>query len=110
MKEGDKIFIKTCGNAARCRGSRIIDTVITKVGRKYFFVKDLPRIKFSIDTMREVTDYCVDYVAYISKEKILEEIELSSLNAKIKEFFIYNAKKLTLDQLRQIDEIITQKI
>ena len=109
MEVGQNIFIKTVGNCARNVGSKIIDTTITKVGRKYFEVEALPRTKFKIETMREVTNYSVNYIAYESLVAIEEEMESIALNNEIRNAFNGYGKPIyTLDQLRRIKAVLRE--
>jgi len=108
MKVGQNIFIKTQGNAARYGGSEIIETTVTKLGRKYFEVDALPRTKFEIETMRE-TDYSTDYIAYESKVVIEEELEKIALETEIRKAFDrYGKTPYTVDQLRRINAVLRE--
>lgn len=109
MKVGQNIFIKTQGNAARYSGSKIIETKLVKLGRKYFEVEALPRTKFEIETMQEKTDYSCDYIAYESKVAIEEEIEKAELEIDIRKIFgRYGKTSCTLDQLRRINNVLRE--
>jgi hypothetical protein len=107
MEVGQNIFIKTVGNRARHGGSKIIDTTITKLGRKYFQVEALPRTKFEIETMQEVTNYSVDHIAYESRVAIEEELEKTALTDEIRNAFKFYGKPVhTLEQLRKIKAVL----
>lgn len=109
MEIGQKIFLKTQNNKARYTGSQIIDTEVTKVGRKYFWVEELPRTKFSKESMEEVTDYCASYKAYVSRVAIEEELEKTALEQKIRTAIgNFGRTRITLYQLRRIDAVLSE--
>lgn len=75
VQEGQKFYVKLTGNAARYDKDGGFDTVVSKVGRKYFtlsvedkswFERD---IKFSVEDLCQVTNTCTDYVLYSSREE-----------------------------------------
>lgn len=107
MEVGQQIFLKTQNNRARYTGSQITETTVTKVGRKYFWVEELPRTKFYKESMEEVTDYCVDYKAYIDKVAIEDELEKTALEQKIRTSIgNFGRTEITLEQLRKIDAVL----
>jgi len=109
MKVGENIFIKTTGNAARYGGSKIIDATVSKVGRKYFEVRELPRVRFFLDTLREDTNYSTRYLVYHSKEAIREEAEIKQLREKMHKVFSgWNTNGLKIEHYRKIDEIVRE--
>lgn len=109
MKIGQEIFIETTGNAARDVGSRIIETTISKVGRKYFEVEKIQRVRFFIDTMRQDTNYSQSYIAYNTRLEIEEKNELCKLKEKLRKCFDgWGNKKLTLDQYRRVSNIVDE--
>jgi len=109
MKVGENIFIKTTGNAARYGGSKIIDTTVSKVGRKYFEVEALPSVRFHISNLVQDTNYSTSYKVYHSREAIEEETELIELRDKMRKTFDHwNGTPLTLDQYRRIDKIVSE--
>jgi len=109
MEIGKKIFIETTGNAARNVGSRIIETKITKVGRKYFEVEELNGVRFFIDTMEQDTNYSRSYIAYNTRQEIEDKNELNELKDKLRKCFdIWGNTNLTLDQYRRISNIVDE--
>lgn len=104
MKAGQTIFLKP--KKDRYTGSQIIETTVTKVGRKYFWVDKLPRTKFSIEHMNEVTDYMPDYKPYLTKIEIEEEKEVISLERIISHSFRAGRTKYTINQLRRVYGIL----
>ena len=116
MKVGDKVYLLPSGNATRhikdSLVNHIIETEIVSIGRKYVTVSFWNGMKFKLDeTCRggyaEKTEYSCDYYMYESKQEILDMLETNELNSKIKSYFsIDTRKKLSLEQLRKIIEII----
>jgi len=110
IKVGQKVYIKTYGNARRRLGDKILDDVITKVGRKYFEVENLFRIRFFIKTMlNDGNGYACDYHCYLNRKEIEDEQEYSKLGSKFRDIFQHSKLPLTLSQLREIDAITKQK-
>jgi hypothetical protein len=109
MEIGQDIFIKTQGNAARYSGSKIIESTITKVGRKYFEVEALPRVKFEIETMSEKTEFCIDYVAYNNKQEIVEHLESVRIMTKLrKDINDQSTYSLNYNKLKRIESILEE--
>ena len=116
MKVGDKVYLLPSGNATRhikdSLVNHIIETEIVSIGRKYVTVNFGKGMKFKLDEKYrdgyvEKTEYTCDYYMYESKQKILDVLETNELNSKIKSYFsIDTRKKLSLEQLRKIIEII----
>jgi len=97
MKKGDKLYQKD---------SEIIEHTITSMGRKYF-TTDKSRNKFHVDSLRMVTQY-MGFNLYADKNALMEEIESEKIVSRIRPVFQGWAKpKLTIEQLRQIDAILT---
>lgn len=76
MKKGQKVFVKTTGNAAR-NGTKIFEAEVVSVGRKYFTLEAegrwLGRTKFSLESMIDVSEYTADYKVYLSMKELEEE-------------------------------------
>lgn len=117
MEVGQTVYLKPIENMARGIKDDIINHVIEskifKIGRKYFYVEQWKDIKFSISNLMEVSDGCSDWKVYFSKQDIIDEQEYKELIWKIRNTFdstkIYIEKnKLTLDQLRRVDKIISE--
>jgi hypothetical protein len=111
---GQKVYLKPVNNAAR-RNSEIREQTIVKIGRKYFFVgregetNERFMTKFSIEDLREVTEYSADWEVYFSRKEILDEEEFAELSRDIRlKFSSYGRLGLTLGQLRRIKEIINE--
>ncbi len=104
---GQKIFVKPIGNAAR-RGGEIREEVIDKVGKKYFTLVGWHRERFNNDTLRhDGGQYTPNYQCYFSMQEISDERERSALLDRARRLFSsYGEIGLTLNELRQIDNII----
>jgi hypothetical protein len=112
---GQKVYLKPVNNAARYGNKEIKEQTILKIGRKYFLVgaegqtNERWMTKFSIEDLREVSDYSPDYELYFSKQEILDEEESNDIVRDIRlKFGSYGKINLTLDQLRRIKAIINE--
>lgn len=115
LSVGQKVYLKPINNAARYGDKELKEQVIKKIGKKYFFVGSEESnnerfwTKFSIEELREVSNYSPDWELYFSKQEILDEQESDKLTSKIRnKFGSYGRLDLTLDQLRRIEEIISE--
>ena len=116
FKEGQKVWVKLTGNAVRGKSidKRIEEWVVVSVGRKYVTAGNgWRKCKFETcdgdrNCLKQVTNYCVDYLLYLSKEIIEEEIEKTKLFTEIYKAFrdFGSERKFTLKQLREISKII----
>ena len=81
--------------------------IVSKVGKKYFALKDRPYDKFSLETLEQVTNYNYKDQVYLSHQDILDEREYIRLQQAIKEFLSKNIKELiALDQLQEVALIL----
>ena len=88
------------------------ETIITKVGSKYFEVDGLPRERFFIDTLFvDGRGHTSRFKVYLSLEDRENEIEYVEIYSEIKDKFngYHNRGGLTLKQLRDIQTIINGK-
>lgn len=117
LKVGNKCYLKAQGNEERKHRGRpfeewIYEAEIVKVGRKYFTVsRNGYETKYSIEDFSEVTNYCSDWAFYFSKQDIIDEMEIGRLESIIRDRFSRygkNSSKLTLEQLRRINDIISE--
>ena len=88
----------------------IREYTVSKIGRVYFEVNELPRDRFEISTLRRYdknfSQNC--FQLYRTKEEILDRIEKQTLQAKVRKFF-YDNSPISLNQLREINNIIESK-
>jgi hypothetical protein len=106
IQVGQTVYLEPTGNA--CRYSKtIIETRVSKVGRKYFEVEN-KRSKFDLEKMCEVSNICSDYAVYLSAQEIVDKNEKNTIIEILREFFgVYgHSKDLTLEQLKEIQKII----
>jgi hypothetical protein len=113
MQIGQTVYLRPTGNTLRSRGSEIEEQIIKTVGRKYITTWDgyneYTERQFHIDTLREKTEYCVNWVLFFSKQDILDEDETNALHGEIRQAFNgYGKSIFSLDQLRRIAEIIRE--
>ena len=105
---GTTLYVIPVGvnNTRRVRGRLLDEVVVTKVGRKYFYVNDR-NTKFDLETLRHESDHHYDEQAYYTKQEIIDLAEKDQLEIKIKSVFTqYGDIGLTLEQLRAIKKII----
>lgn len=82
---------------------------MSKIGKKYFYVENEPRMKFNIETLLfEYPDYSQWNVqAYLSIEDIEKKNLYEGLLRTIRNYFyVGKGDKLSLEQLKQIAEIL----
>jgi hypothetical protein len=108
MEIGQTVFVKKVGNAARNRSDNdLIDSdTITKIGNKYFYLSKYNWCKFSIEQMRDISDYSSNYLIYLTEQAILDEQELHDKSRDISKHFEYGNTKLPLEAIRQIFNIV----
>lgn len=121
FKVGQTVWIELTGNASRGKsGNDLIEEwEVVTVGKKYIHAKrkgfGFP-VKFEkreygySEKIVQKTDCCVDYILYVSKTELEEELERRTLIDEISiEFRSYGRKdKFSLDQLRRIKAIISE--
>jgi len=106
LKVGQKVYLKPIGNRARY-SKDIVESSISKIGRKYFKVEDDHYGRFFIDTMKQDNgQYISEYACYTSREKIESEKEIQILYDKIKKMFYTLKPDIPLEKLKRIDKII----
>jgi len=106
-----KVYLKPINNAAKCATKLLEEYEVKSVGNKYFYVwqnkEDWTIKKFNIETLRQATECPSNYQLYFSKQEIQDEKETGILIKNIREkFSLYGKVNLSLEQLRQIWEII----
>lgn len=110
---GTTVYLKSGYNTSR-RNMEVVETTITKVGRRYIEVEagnGVRRgIKFDITNgLKQVTNYTPEWILYFSKEEIEEEQEYDKLKEIcMKAFDRWEGKEFTIDQLRRIKAILEE--
>ena len=116
--KGQTVWIYLVGNAARYTKTleeRIQEWKVVSVGRKYITCRDKNcswrEAKFDIDDdFRHVYKYgTADYILYLSKEDILNEIYKNTLISNIVNKVMYNRsriRKMSVDDLEVINDIL----
>lgn len=118
IKVGDKVGVKTVGNAARYTGSEYYEGTVIKVGRKYFYVsieginymsginieKGIP---FELEDLFQGTDYSIDFEFYFSLQEAMDSDKVRVLANKLSRELSYGDKRnYNLKQLEQVAEIL----
>jgi hypothetical protein len=100
IEVGQKVFIKRY-NYNRNNIDIPAEYEVEKVGNKYFYVKQLYRTKFSIDEMRDISEYSSHYNVYLSMQEYELELDYNKKLREVNEYFSrYN--KPTHEQLNII--------
>ena len=87
IEVGMTIYLKPTGNAVR-RGTAVIETTVTKVGRKYFEVGPSWYGRFYIEEMcQDRGGYISDYHAYLSLKEIEDGDRATELNGYFRKLF-----------------------
>ena len=103
---GDSVYLKKGGDISAFR--------VTKLGRKYFYVKyDYKEIPVTFDTFRyEDKDYPqYNKQFYRTEEELLEILEMEKINERLYFQFSNNHSTkvlLTNEQLRRINQILDE--
>lgn len=119
FKVGQTVYVELTGNASRGKTAEqcIEEWEITSVGRKY--IKAGRRSDGGIWGERtfeyrenygrfvEKTNYCVDYILYLTRQEIEEKHWKNRLFREIRERLDYGSQKyISLEQLRAIHGIL----
>lgn len=84
---------------------------IKKIGREYFYLEGSKwdRTKFSIETLREVSEYTTSIAIYLDPQEYYDSVESDKLFIEIKDrFFRSYQNKIPLEKLREIKKILEQ--
>lgn len=109
---GETLFSLNIGNAARYRPQELTLVIVSKVGRKYFTVREGYKAKeFHLSTWEEKTEYAPNHKLYESEQEWLDEAEIKQICEQIYRAFEYgkNKKQLPISALREIERLIQEK-
>ncbi len=108
LKQGDKLWIVVINYRGVSEEPK--EVTVGKVGNKYFEIDGIYRSRFEIETLREYGSGNYKAQCYLTLQEILDERECSKLNSEMRELFsVYGNTKLSLEQLRSINEIVNYK-
>lgn len=109
LKVGQKVYVQPIGNAGRYANDIRSDT-ISKVGRKYFELKDHWPRRFIIDSLlHDGKGYASSYKVWLSMDDYNYHIEEVELRKKIKNFFYhwhFRNVPMKMDDLKTICNLI----
>lgn len=122
FKVGQTVYVRLVGNASRGKSedALIEEWEIVSIGRKLIKAKRKGWEDYSAYTFEkrecgwndrfvEKTDVCVNYVMFYDRKDIDDEIEREKLLASVSEYFRgYGEKKISLENLRKIAELIKE--
>lgn len=110
---GQTLYRLNVGNNARACSQRLTPVIVTKIGRKYFTVKNRDggyafEVEFLLDDWRERTEYTENHALYSSPQAWEDEKEVVSLCADFSKAFQHgsNRRNLTIDALRAVRAIV----
>lgn len=84
----------------------LIETVVTKVGNKYFEIDGIS-YKFSVDNLRQQSEYTANIEIVLNKEEFDTQIKTEYLLTKLrKEIVPYGKSNIPLDKLIKMVEIL----
>lgn len=108
--KGQIVYLETIQRNPTDRGGKIIEAVVTIVGRKYYTVKHgWHDLKFEKDTLRQVVE-CggPNYNLFPSEQTVHDDRERFELYALFRGMAGKYECNLSLDQLRRIKAIIDE--
>lgn len=106
IKVGQKIYLKPIGGQA-WRTNKIKEGIVSKVGKKYFYLEGFYQKRFFIENLRhDAGDYTANWQGYFSLEEIENEKEQIRLFSFISERFRHYSTPLSLEKLQAIYNII----
>lgn len=117
FKKGQEVFILKTGNAARgVQENKLIEKwIVTSVGKKFVSAARVSQngikgtnIKFDIErNFIQKTDYCIDYVLFLSEEDAKKEIWKENVKRKILNGITWRTiEDLSDEDLKTIERII----
>ena len=103
LKIGDIVAVKRIGNEARNRTWKELFLLasVSKIGKKYFELKDFYRERFKIENgMHDDKGWVSNYVVYKSMEDALEDDRIQKAKQTISRF------NFSAMNAREIDEVL----
>lgn len=108
LEIGQKVYLEPT-NANSYRNREIVETYITKIGRKYIELEGYYN-KFSIEDLCDVSAYSPSWKLYFSKQEIEDKNERNKILDTLHGIFsTYGVNKLSLNQLRAVLDIVTKE-
>ncbi len=97
LKVGDKLYDYS-----------LKEYTVSKIGRQYAHLEGQVNYKVDMKTM-QVRTWNGNFRLYADRQAVADEKEHSELLTKIRQFFsMWSGSPVTLDQLRRINEIISE--
>lgn len=112
LQIGQKVWVQPTGNMAR-KGSdtSLREATVNTIEKKYFMLKEYPRIKFDLSNGKHVSDIFPNYKVWLSQEEYEQYLEKSKLGQELKRWFSdkYGELPLSLDQIKRILDILNEE-
>lgn len=106
LKVGQKVYSEPMGNRARRGNTEIEEFTVSKVGRVFFYVDELPRCKFFIEDGLESTEFSANHKMHLTRAEIELKHETYAMYRRIEIYFTSPVKNLSLGKLKQIAAIL----
>lgn len=106
LQVGQKVYSEPMGNMSRRGNNTIQEFTVSKIGRIFFEVDELPRCRFYIVSGMENTQFTANYKMYHTREEIELKQETYALYTKIERYLGGTVKDISIHKLRQIAEIL----
>ncbi|MCL2841455.1 MAG: hypothetical protein FWE05_11885 [Defluviitaleaceae bacterium] len=102
---GQKVFMEYVGFGQPKSKDKIIEGVITKVGRIYYTVEvNYSEYRFYKDNMMQESGFPSGYMLHLTEQDLLDRQEMKQLMTGVRNALKNN--NLTLDQLRRVMKIL----
>jgi len=99
LKVGDKLYDHS-----------LKEYTVSKIGRQYAYLEGRNGYKVDMKTM-QVRTHNGNFRLYSDRQAVADEKEHGELLSKTRQFFsMWSGNRVTLDQLRRVNEIIDEKI
>lgn len=111
---GQKMFMLNIGNLARNTDQKLVEMVVTKVGRLYFTVKLSPELhwreQFRLSDWTQKTDCSRGYQIFATAKEWEDLKKSTDICKDVSATFLYgrNNKRLSLEQLERIKAILDE--
>jgi len=106
---GQKLYLEKYGSRPVFprRYVEPITVTISKIGSKYFYIEERPRMKFDRITLNEICENGgYPGKCYLTKIEIFEERETDKLRSYLESYFRQRNTVISIEKLRKIESIV----